>query len=254
MALFDLNPFEIGWLLLIFAQTVMILFTALFFIRETRRSKEMKALSHYYQGMAWFFFFLGINGIFDSLEQYFRYVNNSQSGLFPEQYQVLPALQPPTLMTNTTFFVIISLLMLSFAILSYPLETYVLQSKRRPRTIILLICFGVSLVAFFGKNFDPSTQLLLSQIVDATLWPFAIIIMYWGIYYLVLAKRTIGSIRHKAVLVGLGLGFMLGGIIIDILYRTYFAPIWWLVPLVCRSVGVLGILMLVFGFRREQGF
>jgi hypothetical protein len=257
MELLDLQPLEIAWMLLVFAQAILVLATSLFFIREARRSKDMKSLASYYRGMIWFFFFLGLNGVFDSLEQYARYVGfgnaPSSTGLFPEQYQVLPALQPPTLTTTTTFFAIISLLMLSFAILSYPLETYILQSKRRPRTIILLICFVVSLAAFVGNYFNAATQILISQIVNLTLIPFAIIIAYWGIYYLVLAKRTLGSIRHKAVMVGLGLGFMMGGIIFDILYRVNVSPILWIIPLGCRAVGVLGIVMLVFGFRREQG-
>ncbi len=247
------DPFKIVWLVEIAADIVLLLIAAIFFLRESRRSRDMKILARYYKGMSIFFFFLSVNGIFDFLEQYARYIL-LQPTLFPTEYWVFPALAQ-TLMNTTSFCIIISLLHISFAILSYQLETHILQSKRRPRTIILAICLATSIVAFFGRNFDASTQGLLSLVDQVTLGPFALIIMYWGIYYLVLAKRSVGSIRHKAILVGLGLGFIMGGIIIDILYRGMFTDptaIVWFFPVLSRSVGVLGIPMIFFGFRRKE--
>ncbi len=249
------DPLKIVWLGEMVAEIVLIFIAAIYFIRESHRNKEMKILAGYYKGMCAFFFFVSINGIFDFLEQYSQYILNQT--LFPIELQVFPAL-PQSLMNTTTFCAIISLLHLSFAILSYQLETHILQSKRRPRTIILTICFAISLLAFFGRNFDASTQANLTLIDQLTLVPFTIIIMYWGIYYLVLAKRSVGSIRHKAILVGLGLGFIMGGIIFDIFYRTPFQAnpeqIIWLFPVAIRAIGVLGVPMIFFGFRRTGEF
>ncbi len=218
----------------------------------------MKGLHQYYRGMAFFFFCMSLNGFFDFIDQYYRYVlgdGTIASTLFPPAYQVFNKI-PLTDTTTTTFCVIITLLMLSFAILSYQLETYILQSKVRPMTIILLICLVASLISFFAGYFDATIQTILSLVVVATLIPLAIIIGYWGVFYLILAKRSIGSIRHKAILVALGIGFIMGGIIFDTIYRQTIPldAIVWFWPMGIKIVGCLGVPMLFYGFRRKEEF
>ncbi len=92
--------------------------------------------------------------------------------------------------------------------------------------------------------------------VVATLIPLAIIIGYWGVFYLILAKRSIGSIRHKAILVALGIGFIMGGIIFDTIYRQTVPldAIVWFWPMGIKIVGCLGAPMLFYGFRRKEEF
>ena len=267
MGLFDLDPFEIAWVFALGAQAISVLIVSIFFQREAIRNKAIKGLAHYYQGMMLFFLFLGINGIFDFLEQYAHYIVSPTPGvgsLFPPEYQVFNKLTPG-LMNTTTFCIIISLLLLSFGILSYQLEKDVFNYKHRVLSVILFACCCVSLVAYFTQPIsslllsssgiaEVTTQGMISLITMSTLLPFAIIIGYWGVYYLVFAKRTMGSIRRKAILVAFGIGFIMAGIIFDIMYRSAISTtqIFWLIPLVNRAVGVLGVPMLFYGFRREQ--
>lgn len=252
------DPLEFVWISLILLLDLMLFLASIFFLRESHKNRQMKGLHQYYRGMTFFFFCMSLNGFFDFFEQYFRYVlgdGTILSTLFPPEYQVFNKI-PRTETTTTTFCIIITLLMLSFAILSYQLETYILQSKLRPMTIILLACFFISLLAFFAQNFDTFIQTILSLIDVSTLLVLAFIIGYWGVYYLVLAKRSIGSIRKKAILVALGIGFIMGGIIFDTIYRQTIplASIFWFWPMGIKIVGCLGVPMLFYGFRRKDEF
>ena len=162
----------------------------------------------------------------------------------------------PTIFNTFTFYFIISLLQLSYAILLYEVENFIRQSKSHYLTIILVICFVVSLVAYIGWIFPRNLQGLVSNIIIWTMIPFALIIFYLGVFYLVLAKRSVGAVRHKALLVAFGIGFIFASIIFDLLYRQYCLSaniqIWWVLPVIFRAVGIIGVPMLIYGFRRES--
>ena len=248
------NSLEYVWLGELVAQSVLVLIASIVFLWHVQKSRDVPSLSNYYKGLSWFFFFAAISGFVDFLQQISTYYLG-QTGFFGNSFQWFPATSP-TIFNTFTFYFIISILQLSYAILLYEVENFIRQSKSHYLTIILVICFVVSLVAYIGWIFPRNLQGLVSNIIIWTMIPFALIIFYLGVFYLVLAKRSVGAVRHKALLVAFGIGFIFASIIFDLLYRQYCLSaniqIWWVLPVIFRAVGIIGVPMLIYGFRRES--
>ena len=85
---------------------------------------------------------------------------------------------------------------------------------------------------------------------------FTLIVIYIGFFYLGMAKKSVGSVRSKALKVAFGLAGIMFGIMLDILYRQYYEmngiAILWIIPILIRMLGLMGVPLLYFGFRQDK--
>ncbi|MHA1342036.1 MAG: hypothetical protein ACTSRZ_19385 [Promethearchaeota archaeon] len=215
----------------------------IFFLKQAKQSSELISLKKYSIGIAVFMAILGCNGFIDFGAMYYTEVLGEYD-LFPESLQLLTAGQ-------TSFYIIISLLMIGFAILSYQIEKYIKQSKRWILTTILIICFIISLIPYFGGLIPTEYHQIVKNIVYGTQIPFFFIIIYWGVFYLALAKNTTGIVRRRAVMVAFGLGFLFAGIIVDTIYRWLTDGLYFF-PFILKCISITGAVLLMLGFKRES--
>jgi len=231
------------WLFTSLILAILFIIISIFFLNQAKKNKEVISLKRYSIGISIFMLILGINGFIDLGAMYATEVLN-QYDLFSESDQLLKAGQ-------TSFFIIISLLMIGFAVLSYQIEKYIKQSKRKILTTILIICFIISLIPYFGHYIPIEYHYLIKNIVYGTQIPFTFIIIYWGVFYLALAKNTTGVVRRRAIMVAFGLGFLFFGIIMDTIYR-WSTDALYLIPFLLKCISNTGAILLMLGFKREE--
>jgi hypothetical protein len=236
------------WLILLLTNAIFITIASASFLIQAFKKRELKSVSRYSYSFALFFMIVSINGFLDFFQQYFYYKLDRPT-LFPESMQVLPG-------GVTNFYIIISLLHLSYAILSYQVETYVIQKEKAIFSWILMGCFVVSLLAYFGPLFSEEIQIYLVYVVNGTLLPFGLIIFSWGIFYLKIGFKGVGIVKRKALMVAFGLGGLMIGIISDTGYREFCnangLEIIWIIPIMFKMMCLIAIPLLYFGFHREE--
>lgn len=226
-----------------FSLAVLFIISGFFFVNQARKNKKMESLFKYSIGIALFMFILGLNGFID----FGTIISTDVIG----GYDLIP--QDKQFMTygKSSFYIILTLLMISFAVLSFQIERYIKRSKHLVFTYTLIICFFITLIPYFGFAIPSEYHRIIMIIAYSTQLPFALIIVYWGVFYLALAAKTAGIVRKRALLVGFGLGFTFGGIIFDTMYR-WMVTGEYLFPLICKIIGNLGIIFMLEGFRREE--
>ncbi len=230
------------WLTEMLALAILFVLTSILFLIEAKKTNN-PILRKYYVAIALFMLIFGLNGFLDYFAQHAIHVLG-QDDFLPENMRFLTVGQ-------NSFLIMITLLQLGFAVLSYVIETFITNSERKYLHKTLLVCFGISFLSYLGPLVPTDYHELIYLIVNATLIPFALIIVYWGVFYLRLAKNSPGSVRKKALMVAFGLGFLFFGIIMDTMYRgAVFGE--YALPIFFKSVSLIGVPLLIFGFRRKD--
>lgn len=238
--------FEI-WLIEMILLAVGVGFASFSFIYKSFRKIELKSVSRYYFGLGIFFLAFTFNGFLDFLEQYNFWVVG-QNGIFPN-WNLLPG-------ESVTFYLMIPILQFAFVMLSLQIETFILQREKKRLTTVLTVCFIISLTIFTTPLFPDSMKYIWSFILNATLVPYAMIVLYWGVFYLRLAKNSAGIVRNKALKVGFGLGMIMCGIIFDTMYRAIVLSnsmeIIWFFPILFKFIAIIGIPLLYSGLQTSE--
>ena len=230
------------WLIEMILLALGLGYASLSFIYKSYKKIELKSVSRYYFGLGIFFLAFAFNGVLDALEQYSIWIVG-QNGMFPN-WNLLPG-------ESVTFYLMIPILQFAFIMLSLQIETFILQREKKRITLVLIICFIISLTIFITPIFPDALKYIWSFILNATLIPYAIIVLYWGIFYLRLAANSAGIVRNKALKVGFGLGMIMCGIVFDTIYRNTslnngIEIIWWF-PILFKTVAIIGIPLLYLG-------
>ncbi len=219
-------------------------FSALSFIYKSYKKIALKTVSQYYFGLGVFFLAFAFNGILDALEQYYLWIVG-QNGIFPA-WNLLPG-------ESVTFYLMIPILQFAFVMLSLQIETFILQRPKKNITKVLIVCFIISLTIFITPVFPDTLKVVWSLVLNATLIPYAIIVLYWGVFYLRLGAKSAGAVRSKALKVGFGLGMIMTGIVFDTIYRNTainnsLEIMWWF-PIIFKTVAIIGIPLLYSGLQ-----
>ncbi len=222
-------------------------YSAFSFIYKSYRKIELKSVSRYYFGLGIFFLAFAFNGILDALEQYSIWIVG-QNGIFPN-WNLLPG-------ESVTFYLMIPILQFAFVMLSLQIETFILQRQKKSITKVLIVCFLISLTIFITPIFPDNLKVIWSFVLNATLIPYAIIVLYWGVFYLRLGIKSAGEVRSKALKVGFGLGMIMCGIIFDTIYRNTAInnsiEIIWIFPILFKTVAIIGIPLLYSGLQTSE--
>ncbi|MHA1821353.1 MAG: hypothetical protein ACTSU2_08720 [Promethearchaeota archaeon] len=237
------NLFQDLWLGACFSLAILCLIVGIFFLNQAKKNKDLISLKSYSKGIALFMFIVGINGFLDFGNMYSNTVLG-KNDLFPDTFKFLNY-------GRTSFYIIITLLMASLAVLSYQIEKYIKKNEKHILTDILIVCFFISLIPYVGFLIPADFHYAIMIIVYLTQVPFGGIILYWGVFYLSLAAKTSGIVRRRALLVGFGLGMVFTGILSDLIYRAA-VPGEYIFPFFCFFVANLGIVFLIIGFKREK--
>ncbi|MBD3351108.1 MAG: hypothetical protein GF364_06445 [Candidatus Lokiarchaeota archaeon] len=230
----------------LFANLILFIFSAFisgFFFLQAKKNKQVESLRKYCIGIGIFMLFVALNGAIDVSTMYVTEVLGKYD-LFPEEQQFLTY-------GKNSFYIIITLLMVGFSVLSYQIESHITRSQRHTLTIVLVVCFFISLIPYFGFLIPDEYHKLVKNIVYGTQVPFTLIIIYWGVFYLSLARKSAGIVKRKALMVAFGLGFLFFGIIVDTMYRWVRADEF-IVPFAVRCISIVGAILLLFGFKREE--
>ncbi|GAB4313705.1 MAG: hypothetical protein Kow0069_14950 [Promethearchaeota archaeon] len=230
-----------AWLAEMAFLAVWIYVIGLYFLSGALRNPDLKSLRRYYVGFFVFFVLVGTCGVIHFTYEYYKYVVGREvwAGLMGQAQ-------------NPYFYVLVTLLQLGFAVLSYQIEKYVRQSKYFPFTVLLSACFAVSLVPYF---LTPAQNDAFSiYVVNASLTGFLVSLIYWGVFYLRLAKLSTGIVRRRALAAAFGLAYLFFGILMDVVFRTQLPvpPETNLLPSVLiLVVSVIGVPLVFFGFQRK---
>jgi hypothetical protein len=235
------------WLLELIIVAVCLSLAAIMFFIDGFKKSEIAGVSRYYLGLGLFFMAFAINGFLDFFEQYAIY-KKGQNSLFPNLH-LLPG-------DSSTFFLMIPILQIAFVILAYQIETHVMIKEKKPFTKILALCLVLSLTIFIGPLLNEELQAIWVYVIYGTLVPYAIIVFILAMFYFKIGISGAGVVRSKAFSVFFGLGFIMTGILIDSMYRGYCTAndieIWWIFPILCKIVAIIGIPLLFNGFKRAN--
>ena len=217
------------------------LFNSIHFFRLAKKS-SLTSVKKYYFWIAVFMLAISVCGVIDVWYAWYQRILGNR-GVDP-----LPHLATEG---GTYFFLITTFLMLSFFALTRTVEKYIKQSKKIPLSYIMLCCFLISLLAYITP---PDTTDLLAPIIYGTYFPFTLVILYWGVYYLILAKRSEGVLKKRANLIAFGLGTLFLGIAGGIVLRDFDLLIeftGYLFPIVFVIVANIGVPLLYMGFKQD---
>jgi len=203
--------------------------------------RKEKTVRQYYWQIGLFFLMLSFCG---GIDFYYAY----------DQRFLEMAVDPLPMISLTHgshFFVIIPLLLLTFFVLTRTIEKIIKQSALPWQSYILLGCFFFSLTAYITP---PEITDILAPFIFGTLIPFALVILYWGIFYIRMGKNSTGIIRKKSLLIAFGLGFVFIGISVNIMLINIPLVIettGYLFPFGFIVLGILGVPLLFLGFIKE---
>ncbi len=232
------NELLILWLWCLFALSVGILLVSIAFLTRSFNRNVISKVKKFYRYMTIFFLALSFSGFLDLYAAYnIRYLTMDSDSLRPMNVTIY-------------FYVITSILLLAFFILTRTIEKYITQSEKMISSKILLACFFISLIVFILPQ---NLTEISSLIVLGTLIPYALVILYWGVFYINLGRKSNGVIKKKAYAVAFGLGFVFIGISVSIVLRDIPLVInltGYLFPIGFIVLGILGLPLLYYGFKK----
>ncbi|MHA1730384.1 MAG: hypothetical protein ACTSU5_00485 [Promethearchaeota archaeon] len=208
------------------------------------RAPELKSLRRYYIGFFFFLLFVGTCGVIHWWYEWNLFIFGTEiwAGIAGTSQ-------------NLYFYILVTFLQAGFTILSFQIEKYIRQSKKYPFTIMLFVSFIISLLPYFFLNERSATNdNYIIFLVNGTLGVFFISLVYWGIYYLKLGHNTAGIVKKRSYAVAFGLGFLFGGILLDVILRQFLGTdeAWKFLPSVSvLIISILGVPLLFFGFQRK---
>ena len=235
------GPDLLTWWVLLAVLPVGTGINAIHFFRLSAKG-SLKSVKKYYLWIAVFLLMISVCGIIDVWYAYYQRILEN------------PGVDPlPHLATEggTYFFLITTFLMFSFLALTRTVEKYIKQSEKKVLTYIMLACFIVSLIPYITPP-DMTDQ--LAMIVYGSYIPFTLIILYWGVFYLRLARKSEGILKKRANLIAFGLGTIFLGISGGIVLRDFIPLIeatGYLFPIVFAAVGNIGPWLLFWGFKQD---